>query len=57
MATDGLFSYAGSEVLVKIIAEHEDLDEAAGALVKAVHLPGGSLQDDVVVAVVRAVGR
>ncbi len=57
VATDGLFSYAGSEVLVKIIAGHEDLEEAAGALVKAVRLPGGSLQDDVAVAVVRAVRR
>lgn len=57
VATDGLFSYARPEVIARVAVEYEDLDEAVEALVRAVRLPSGGLQDDVAVVVVRrAVG-
>lgn len=57
VATDGLFSYARPEEIARVAVEHKDLDEAVEALVRAVRLPSGGLQDDVAVVVVRrAVG-
>ena len=53
VATDGLFSYATPEVLARVAAEHEDLDETGEALVRAVRLPSGVLQDDVAVVLMR----
>jgi len=53
VATDGLLSFATTEVIARIAVEHEDIDEAAEALVRAVTLPSGTLQDDVAVVVVR----
>lgn len=52
-ATDGLFSYATPEGLARVAAEHEDLDETGEALVRAVRLPSGVLQDDVAVVLMR----
>ena len=52
VATDGLFSYAQHHTLVKVVEEHEDLDETAEALVRVVRLPSGTLQDDVAVVVI-----
>lgn len=49
VATDGLLSFAGPEVIARFAVEHE----AAEALVRAVTLPSGTLQDDVAVVVVR----
>lgn len=53
VATDGLLSYARPKEITRIAVEHEDIDEAAEALVRAVTLPSGTLQDDVAVVVVR----
>lgn len=53
VATDGLLSFARPEVIARFAVEHEDLDEAVEALVRAVRLPSGGLQDDVAVVVVR----
>lgn len=52
-ATDGLFSFARPEVIARIAVEYEDLDETGEALVRAVRLPSGTLQDDLAVVVVR----
>lgn len=52
VATDGLFNYAHHE-RIAAVALQEDLDGAAGALVELVRLPGGGLQDDVGVVLVR----
>lgn len=40
-------------MIARIAVEREDIDEAAEALVRAVTLPSGTLQDDVAVVVVR----
>jgi serine/threonine protein phosphatase PrpC len=53
VGTDGLFNYAGREKIAAV-ALGEDLDGAARALVQLVRLPGGGLQDDVGVVLVRA---
>ena len=53
-ASDGLFNYARPMVLGRLVVEHEDLDHAAGALVRAVTLPSGDLIDDVALVLVRA---
>lgn len=56
VATDGLFSYAGREPIASIVAGHEELDAEAVALVEAVRLRSGSVQDDVAVVLVRGTG-
>lgn len=53
VATDGLFSFARPEVITRVAVEREDLDETAEALLRAVTLPTGTLQDDMAAIVVR----
>lgn len=53
LASDGLLAYARAEIIARVVAEHEDLDVAAQALVEAVRLPSGDLQDDVAIVLVR----
>ena len=52
VATDGLFNYARPERIVGV-ALQEDLDGAAMDLIQLVRLPGGGLQDDVGLVLVR----
>jgi serine/threonine protein phosphatase PrpC len=52
VATDGLFNYARAEKIAAV-ALQEDLDRAARDLIQLVRLPGGGLQDDVGVVLVR----
>jgi serine/threonine protein phosphatase PrpC len=56
VATDGLLAYARPE-RVTAAALAEDLDGAARALVQLVRLPGGGLQDDVGLILVRELTR
>lgn len=55
IATDGLFSYARPQAVARVAVEHDDLEETAEALVQAVRLPSGILQDDVTVVLMRGV--
>ena len=53
VGTDGLFNYPRSEKIAAAVVG-DDLDGAARALIQIVRLPGGGLQDDVGVVLVRA---
>lgn len=53
VGTDGLFAYARAEVIGKVLVEHTALDDAAEALVQAVKLPSGDLQEDVAIVLAR----
>ena len=52
VGSDGLFSYATTGRIVAACA-HASLDEVADALMRAVELPTGGLQDDVALVVCR----
>lgn len=52
-ATDGLLSFASSEVIVRTLQRHRNLGGAALALIEAVRSPRGLLPDDVTVALLR----
>ena len=52
VATDGLFNYARPAKIADV-TQHEDLDRAARELIQLIRLPGGGLQDDVAVVLVR----
>jgi len=52
VGSDGLFAYASTGRIVAACA-HATLDEAADALMRAVELPTGGLQDDVALVVCR----
>lgn len=53
IASDGLFAYARRADIVRIVCG-DDLAVAAQALVEAVRLPGGELQEDVAIILCRA---
>jgi serine/threonine protein phosphatase PrpC len=53
VATDGLLSYAALEGIAHLAAEHDDLDALGRALVRAVTLSNGTLQDDLAIVLVR----
>jgi serine/threonine protein phosphatase PrpC len=55
VATDGLLNYARREKIAAL-ALQADLDRVARDLIELVRLPGGGLQDDVGVVLVRAGG-
>jgi serine/threonine protein phosphatase PrpC len=52
VATDGLFNYAKAE-RIAAVAPGDDLEGVAQSLVRLVRLPGGELQDDVGLVLVR----
>lgn len=53
VATDGLLAFARPEVVSEIVLGHDNLDNAATALVDRVRLPSGSFQDDLALVLVR----
>lgn len=53
VATDGLLSYAALERIAHLAGEHDDLDALGRALVRAVTLSNGTLQDDLALVLVR----